>query len=82
MADVTYTYARKTKIIRAHLDMTQSKFARLIGVTLPTVRNWEQKARADPNGSARALIDVFFADPTAAKNLLERGRVKAKQIGL
>src|SRR5689334_5820093 len=41
---------------RAHL--TQAQFAATIGVSLDTVRNWEQGKRS-PRGPARALLNLI-----------------------
>ena len=62
--------------IRRRVGGTQVKFARMIGVSLATLRNWEQ-GRREPGGAARALLRVAEHDPAAVTRALgserERG---------
>lgn len=48
--------------IRKHIGLSQSKFARLIGVSVGTIRNWEQ-GRRKPDGAARVLLCVAAKHP-------------------
>ncbi|HVZ47482.1 MAG TPA: NadS family protein [Gemmatimonadaceae bacterium] len=48
--------------IRARLGKSQSEFARMIGVSIATLQNWEQGRRV-PNGPALALLRVAAANP-------------------
>jgi putative transcriptional regulator len=48
--------------IRARLHKSQSEFARLIGVSVSTLQNWEQ-GRRRPQGPARALLKVAEEHP-------------------
>ncbi|HWG45764.1 MAG TPA: NadS family protein [Gemmataceae bacterium] len=50
------------KSIRRQLGKSQAEFARLIGVSVATLRNWEQ-GRRRPEGPARALLKVAAANP-------------------
>ena len=52
------------RAIRERLDVTQTEFALMIGVSLATLRNWEQGRRV-PEGPARALLRVAAANPAA-----------------
>ena len=47
----------EVRAIRRHLGKTQAEFAVMIGVSLATLRNWEQGRRM-PDGPARALLRV------------------------
>jgi putative transcriptional regulator len=59
------------KAIRARLGVTQREFALMIGVSVATLRNWEQGRRM-PEGPARALLKVAAENPEAvAAALLE-----------
>lgn len=49
---------------RKKLGMTQKDFARNFGVSLDTVRNWEQ-GRRQPEGAARVLLAVIERNPSA-----------------
>ncbi|MGH8489855.1 MAG: helix-turn-helix domain-containing protein [Gammaproteobacteria bacterium] len=51
--------------IREAAGLSQAEFARLIGVPVKTLQNWEQK-RTRPTGPARALLKIVAADPKAA----------------
>ena len=48
--------------IRVRLGKSQSDFARMIGVSVSTLQNWEQ-GRRRPEGPARALLKVAEAHP-------------------
>ena len=50
--------------IRSRLDLTQKEFAELLGISLGTVRNWEQ-GRRTPDGAAKTLLRVAEHDPEA-----------------
>ena len=52
------------KAIRQRLGKTQSEFARMIGVSISTLQNWEQ-GRRRPEGPARALLKVAAKNPEA-----------------
>ena len=52
------------KAIRRRLGKSQSEFARMIGVSVSTLRNWEQ-GRRRPDGPARALLRVAAVNPEA-----------------
>jgi len=52
------------RAIRANLGKSQTEFALLIGVSVATLRNWEQGRRI-PEGPARALLRVAAANPRA-----------------
>ena len=53
------------RAIREAAQVSQSLFARLIGVNLRTLQNWEQH-RTRPTGSARALLKIVASDPRSA----------------
>ena len=52
------------KAVRRRLGKSQSEFARMIGVSVSTLRNWEQ-GRRRPDGPARALLRVTAVNPEA-----------------
>ena len=60
------------KAIRQRLGKSQSEFARMIGVSISTLQNWEQ-GRRRPEGPARALLRVAAANPEAVTAALENG---------
>lgn len=52
--------------IRKELGLSQPEFAGLMGVSLGTLRNWEQERR-EPQGPARALLLVASKQPAAVR---------------
>lgn len=59
------------KAIRERLAKTQQEFALMIGVSVATLRNWEQ-GRRRPDGPARALLRVAAANPEAVAAALAK----------
>lgn len=57
------------KKIRASLRLSQPEFAQMIGVSVSTLRNWEQGRRV-PEGPARALLLVAARHPKAVVDAL------------
>ena len=57
------------KTIRHSLDKSQTEFALMIGVSVATLRNWEQ-GRRHPEGPARALLKVAESNPEAVRKAL------------
>ena len=57
------------KSIRQGLNKSQPEFALLIGVSVATLRNWEQ-GRRRPEGPARALLKVAAENPRAVAKAL------------
>lgn len=52
------------KAIRTKLHKSQAEFALMIGVSVATLRNWEQ-GRRTPEGPAQILLKVVEKNPTA-----------------
>jgi putative transcriptional regulator len=50
--------------VRAKLGASQAEFALMIGVSVSTLRNWEQ-GRRKPDGPALALLRVAARNPKA-----------------
>jgi putative transcriptional regulator len=57
------------RTIRVKLRKSQSEFARMIGVSLDTLQNWEQ-GRRQPVGPARALLVVAARAPRVVEKAL------------
>ncbi|HMF11819.1 MAG TPA: NadS family protein [Gemmataceae bacterium] len=57
------------KAVRRRLGMSQSEFARMIGVSVATLQNWEQ-GRRRPDGPARALLRVAAVNPEVVAQAL------------
>lgn len=50
------------KKIRAGYRLSQNEFAALMGISVKTLRNWEQ-GRRTPEGAARVLLQVAAKHP-------------------
>ena len=59
----------KVKEIRAKLGLTQAQFAKMLRISLGTLRNWEQ-GRTYPEGAAIALLQVADYSPEAVLEAL------------
>jgi putative transcriptional regulator len=49
-------------LARYRVRMSQSQFARLLGVSVRTLQEWEQ-GRREPSGAARSLIRIALERP-------------------
>lgn len=58
----TAKFARR---VRKRLGLSQAELSERIGVSLDTIRNWEQGKRS-PTGAAKALLKVLDRAPEAA----------------
>src|SRR5690348_16112664 len=50
--------------LRARFKLSQPKFAALLGISVGTLQNWEQRRR-QPEGPAKVLLRVAAAHPEA-----------------
>jgi putative transcriptional regulator len=69
------TLARSTQVpvtealqARAKMDLSQSQFAKLLGVSVRTLQEWEQ-GRKKPTGAAQTLLRVAVQTPQALLSL-------------
>jgi putative transcriptional regulator len=53
------------RAIREAAKISQAQFAKLIGVNVRTLQNWEQR-RTRPTGPARALLKIVASNPKSA----------------
>lgn len=61
----------EVRSIRERTSLSQSEFARLIGVSVKTLQNWEQDRRR-PTGPAAALLSIIEHDPALAVRAIHR----------
>ena len=54
--------------IREKTGLSQSQFARLLGVSVRTLQDWEQGRRA-PSGAARTLLRIAAKHPRAVRDV-------------
>jgi putative transcriptional regulator len=69
------TFARSTQVpvtealqARAKMDLSQPQFAKLLGVSVRTLQEWEQ-GRKKPTGAAQTLLRVAVQTPQALLSL-------------
>jgi putative transcriptional regulator len=51
-------------VVRAKLKLSQAEFARMLGISVNTLQNWEQ-GRRKPSGAARVLLKIAARHPEA-----------------
>lgn len=61
-ARVTFVGEPDPREMRAKLGMTQEEFASALGISVKTLRNWEQ-GRRDPSGPAMRLLQLAEKNP-------------------
>lgn len=59
------------RAIRKATGLSQAAFAAQIGVSVATLRNWEQRRRY-PDGPARVLLALLAKDPEIVKRTLAK----------
>jgi putative transcriptional regulator len=67
--------ASELRKIRARLKLSQTEFAARFGLSVATIRDWEQ-SRARPDGAARVLLMVIREEPEAVSRALAKRAVK------
>ena len=55
--------------VRRRLKLSQTEFAAAFGISLDSIKNWEQGHRS-PEGPAKVLLAVIARDPRAVQNAL------------
>lgn len=58
--------AADVSTIRKELGLSQDQFALFMGVSVATLRNWEQERR-EPQGPARSLLLIAAKQPQAVR---------------
>jgi putative transcriptional regulator len=71
--------ALTVKRLRGWTGLSQPEFARLLGVELGTLRNWEQ-GRREPTGPARALLRAISNDPEHVLSALRRSSARRGRV--
>ena len=61
-ARVTRVKVPKAAEARSRVGLSQPEFARLLGVSVRTLQDWEQ-GRRKPTGAAKTLLRVAFSHP-------------------
>lgn len=67
-ARVTQVTLSPTSEVRAKVGMSQSAFAKLLGVSVRTLQEWEQ-GRRKPSGAAQTLLTIAQRHPEVLQEL-------------
>ena len=68
--DAMQDAARFARRVRKRLGLSQAEFSLRIGVSVETIRNWEQGKRR-PTGAAQSLLKILNKAPEASLAALE-----------
>ena len=63
-----YIEEPNAKEIRSKFHLTQNEFARMLNISVATLRNWEQ-GRRRPEGPARVLLNIANSNPEVLMGL-------------
>lgn len=63
--------------IREQYGLSQNKFASLMGISVGTLRNWEQ-GRRKPEGAARVLLRVAAEHPEAVLDVVGKAKLRKR----
>ncbi len=63
----------RIQAVRESTTLSQAQFAKLLGVSVKTLQNWEQ-ARRRPTGAAAGLLRIVESEPAAAIRALRADR--------
>jgi putative transcriptional regulator len=66
---VTHINVNRVRTIRERTKLSQSDFAKFIGVSVKTLQNWEQDRRK-PSGPAETLLRIIAHKPKLALEAL------------
>jgi putative transcriptional regulator len=61
--------------IRAQFGVSQARFAEMMGISLGTLRNWEQGRRV-PEGPANVLLEVACKAPDVVRYVVRERRAR------
>jgi putative transcriptional regulator len=61
------------KGLRDSFQLSQTEFAAMLGISVKTLRNWEQ-GRRRPEGPARVLLQIVAKHPEAVWDVVRPGK--------
>ncbi|HSU15041.1 MAG TPA: helix-turn-helix domain-containing protein [Longimicrobium sp.] len=64
--------------IRERFGVSQARFAEMMGISLGTLRNWEQGRRV-PEGPANVLLEVAYKAPDVVRRVVRERRARFGQ---
>ncbi len=65
-ASVTQIELTMAAEARSRVGLSQAEFAKLLGVSLRTLQDWEQ-GRREPSGAAKMLLKIAAQNPEAVR---------------
>jgi putative transcriptional regulator len=68
------------KCLRNSFQLSQPEFAAMLGISVKTLRNWEQ-GRRKPEGPARVLLQIAAKHPEAVLDVVRSG-IRPAEEGL
>lgn len=68
------------KDIRDKLKVSQAEFAEMLGISVRTLQNWEQKRRV-PEGPARILLELAATYPNQVRRVSRKIAEQRKENG-
>jgi putative transcriptional regulator len=68
----------EVRALRKQFGLSQDKFAHLVGISVGTLRNWEQ-GRRKPEGPARVLLRIASMHPEALLDIAGELAADAKR---
>ena len=68
----------EVRALREQFGLSQDKFAHLVGISVGTLRNWEQ-GRRKPEGPARVLLRIASLHPEALLDMTGERVAKTKR---
>ena len=71
--------AQDIQEIRQKIKLSQSVFAKLLNVSLSSVRQWEQGNRM-PSGSTKVLLDLLHKQPDVLNYRLRKSNKKRSRV--
>lgn len=66
-ARVRRVTSESPQVVRVRLGLSQPMFADLLGISVATLRNWEQ-GRRQPTGAAEILLRIAAKHPTIVQD--------------
>ena len=77
-ASRTFEYAEDdVRSLRERYGLSQPKFAALMGISVATLRNWEQ-GRRKPEGAARTLLRVAAKHPESVLDVVSNAKLRKR----
>jgi putative transcriptional regulator len=80
VTEIELPSAVDVRLIRDDLNMTQQQFAETFGLTVATIRNWEQKKR-EPEQTAKVFLALIRDKPRQIARAISDLQLPGKKSG-